>query len=629
MAYVDKVNFEKLKDLRKVKFEQLKDSRKKVSWTIERDRVEFLCRFDSIIGAWKGPPPNLRDIFRPEEIESLLSDSILDYCNGKRVVEFVVGSGYKDEPETDKDGKPLQRRTTALHRAARIGLPYDVIKSLFEVYNRFSVNFTDELGLTHFHIACQYGFDDVIRKFLRLGQDVNMCGHWSQLADHKKVVELLLRWGADLNCVNYEGLTRSGIESLRMFFARYPINAQDNWGDSLLHFAVRDIDKQMAEFLLRNGANPNLTNEEGSTPLHVICRSYRDDDDLVKAFFEINDDIRQTVRIDARDGWGNTPLHLALRCCCKNKTVELLLRRGADPNLTNEGGATPLHIICGQRCHTSCVDHDNMAKLLFEICDDKRQSMQIDARDKSGRTPLQWAVANLKPYLVDLILDHGADLSSFVLANYFPEGLESKDSNSFKLSLAAGAMAIVKSLEKRGYELDLSDALKVMQFFNKIPQDKCSYELFNEIPQDKWSYGLFNKIPQDKWSYGSFKKTENLEKCWYDDKKFASIAKNAMIIPDLSLYDLIRISSREQGLTHTCSCKALYSVHLQHTRAAAAAAAAEDELQSGLEGCREHKCLTAYLPLSELLLLLQRHARYIMYHELSAASTSPTYYRDE
>ncbi|KAL7300795.1 hypothetical protein TKK_0006769 [Trichogramma kaykai] len=522
MDCVDLVNFEKLKDLQKVKFKQLTDAQKKVSWTIDRDRVEFLCQFDSIIGAWKGSLPDLRAIFRPDEIESLLCDSILEYrSNGKRVVEFVIDSGYKDVPDVGKDGKPTWRRTTALHRAVRTRLHSDVVKSLFNVYNRFDVNYTDEYGLSHFHVACQYGHDDAIRKFLRLGQGIDMRVGWYPFDTEAKVVELLLRHGADLNCLTYEGLTLSDIESLRMFFARYPVNVQDDSGNSPLHLAVKGYEKLMAEFMMRNGADINLTNEDGSTPLHLICHRYGDNNDLLKILFKVNEERKLTVRIDAQDKWGNTPLHLALRCCCANKTFELLLRRGADPNLADERGATPLHIICGRRRHTCCVNHDNLGKLLFEVCDDKRQSVQVDARDKEGRTPLQHAVANLKPYLVDLILDRGADLSSFVLANNFSEGLESKDSDSFKLRLAAGAMAIVKSLEKRGYELDLFDALKVMQLFIEIPQDESSNELLE--------------------------KTENFEKCWYDDQKFASIAKDIMIIPNASLYDLIRLQPAEVG----------------------------------------------------------------------------------
>ncbi|CAB0041449.1 unnamed protein product [Trichogramma brassicae] len=129
---------------------------------------------------------DLRDVFRREEIECLLSDSVCMnsadtyICAKKEVfVGFVARSGYKDEPDVDEDGRLLLPRTTPLHRAASSSnyrSPPNLqstVRELFKIYVRLDVNYTDEKGLTHFHVACRYGCDEIVEKFLRLGRDPN------------------------------------------------------------------------------------------------------------------------------------------------------------------------------------------------------------------------------------------------------------------------------------------------------------------------------------------------------------------------------------------------------------------------------------------------------------------------
>uniref|UniRef100_A0ABD2XFE4 Uncharacterized protein n=1 Tax=Trichogramma kaykai TaxID=54128 RepID=A0ABD2XFE4_9HYME len=70
--------------------------------------------------------------------------------------------------------------------------------------------------------------------------------------------------------------------------------------------------------------------------------------------------------------------------------------------------------------------------------------------------------------------------------------------------MVCGLLAIVDSLEKRGYELELSDALEIMQLFGY---------------------------------YGFFKQSVAIEKCLYSDKEFENEAKEIMLSPSVRLYD--------------------------------------------------------------------------------------------
>uniref|UniRef100_A0ABD2VWN2 Uncharacterized protein n=1 Tax=Trichogramma kaykai TaxID=54128 RepID=A0ABD2VWN2_9HYME len=387
---------------------QLKDLLEKIDLAIEEERDEFLRRLDSMdrISA------NLRDIFPKEDIEYLLLDSVKkmhkdrSYCLRNSFIDFVLLTGYKDEPELDKDGKPLWRRATPLHRVARrrcndFSILFQIVNTrvipqLFRIYDRFDVNYTDETGLSHFHVACQFGQYEIVEKFLESGQ------------------------------VHPDCLPRSESD------ARYIYPP--------LHLALAYNRKKVAELLLRGGADPNLANEEGSTPLHVICQRKYDDD---------------------------------------------------------------------------------TTRLFFEICDDVRKTVRVDALDKSGRTPLRLAVANLLPNTVQVLFDRGADLSTFVFPTKidFGEKFKANHRQIFEFGLASSLLIIVERLEKRGYELYQRDALTIMSLF------------------------AHNGVLE--WS-------ADLEKSWCDDERFATGAKRTTIAPSLSLYDLIQLRPEKAAKLLTC-----------------------------------------------------------------------------
>ncbi|XP_014235580.1 ankyrin-3-like [Trichogramma pretiosum] len=589
----------------------VKTMRQKVNWEIEKEREDFARELYALIKNWSGRLPNLRDIFRKEEIDWLLTKSVIgSFTNlGKVFIGFVIRTGYKDEPDVDDSGNPLSRRTTTVHRAVRLG-NYGYVDELFKIYDRFDVNYTDEYDLTHFHIACKFGCVDVVKKYLELGQDPNCLEqksipplYFALCNNHKEVTELLLRSGADPSLTNAEGLTLLHIickssnnysyEVAKKFLKinaelnqLVQVDAQDKLGNTPLLLALCNNHKEVAELLLRKGASPNLANAEGLTPLHVICMGFQNDDKL-EMLFEICEERNQLVQIDAQDNLGNTPLHLAL-CYGKHWAAELLLRKGANPNLADVEGYTPLHVICKRDdldyyknvdlaeliffkinkkkhrlvrvnaqdklghtplylaldngyeklakfllrkganpnianedgstpLHIICKkdNNDDLMDAFFEISDEKHQLVRIDARDNLGRTPLQWAVARFLPNTVEVLLNRGADLSKFAFPTESPYDVRYKTQpfkHNFQLRLAAGAMIVVELLEAKGYKLNQSDVLRVMQFFVK-------YELFD--------------------------KSEELEKCWLDNEEFMSKAQKMMIKRHFSLYKLLGLRPKE------------------------------------------------------------------------------------
>uniref|UniRef100_A0ABD2WPN7 Uncharacterized protein n=1 Tax=Trichogramma kaykai TaxID=54128 RepID=A0ABD2WPN7_9HYME len=452
--------------------EKLKSMRDMVIQDMKKNEISFVIRIHSLIRDWEGQYPNFRKMLRPQEMDWLLTKCVDDKV--ENVISFVIKSGYKDEPEMDEEGKPLLNRSTPLHGVGRYDCYEEVVLDLFKIYDRFDVNYIDESSFTHFHAACQYGFDDIVQKFLELGQDPNILP---------------------------------------------PKSAVDFEGDPVippLHLALKQNCRNVVELLLKNGADPNLATTEGLTPLHVIVRGNYFDGGLADLFFKICDDENLTDQVNSQDHWGHTPLHWELKEDYSYLT-ELLLRRGADPSLVNEKGFTPRHLICKKD-----VD-DGLIKLFFEIIGDVQKTVQVDAVDKSGHTPLQWAVANFLPNTIDVLLDQGADLSSFTFptVGHFDEKLNPWYNPTWsKLKFASDTMSVVEHLDKKGYKLDLSDAITIMNAFDK---------------------------------HEFFKRPANLDENWYNDEEFVKGAKEIMVKPNLSVYDMIslRPETVEKSVTFT------------------------------------------------------------------------------
>jgi len=102
------------------------------------------------------------------------------------------------------------------------------------------------------------------------------------------------------------------------------INSRDvTTGDTALHLVIARRDTTWLAFLLGKGANPNLADRDGNTPLM----------DAVQARFE--DGVRTLLlnraQIDKTNGSGETPLIRAVQLRDLG-LVRLLIAQGADPD---------------------------------------------------------------------------------------------------------------------------------------------------------------------------------------------------------------------------------------------------------------------------------------------------------
>lgn len=108
------------------------------------------------------------------------------------------------------------------------------------------------------------------------------------------------------------------------------VNATDTEGNTALMREVRL--PPLAEILLQNGASPAPKNREGLTALHlaVLATTTETVKMLAKAGADVNE----------RNAQGQTPLIMAVLNCAL--CVPVLLKEGADPNLTTDDRYSPL-----------------------------------------------------------------------------------------------------------------------------------------------------------------------------------------------------------------------------------------------------------------------------------------------
>ena len=159
-------------------------------------------------------------------------------------------------------------------------------------------------------------------------------------------------------------------------------------GVSRMHRAAATQTEHQIRELLERGADPNVRNFRGETPLHRAAIRNPDLDvsrTLIGAGADPN----------AQDEKGATPLH----CAAHNPSTgraHLLIEAGADVGARDNSGATPLH-------HAAESGHEAMIVRLVEAGADP------NARDQAGRTPLRIAVEKGGSEGSQTLLNHGAD----------------------------------------------------------------------------------------------------------------------------------------------------------------------------------------------------------------------------
>lgn len=290
----------------------------------------------------------------------------------------------------------------------------DLVKGLFD---KSSIDRTDEDGRTMLWMASARGHDEVVKVLIDGGADVNKKGPKGaspfQVAcgkGHLMAAGVLLANKADVNLPNQNGFTplHSACMNGRDNVVRFLINvgakveSLDKDGQSPLHIAIAFGHATVIRTL--KPAEINALNSKGLTLLSIACQ-YRQPDS-VKTLLELGASIKQPN--------DNKLTPLAFLCQVPrekdsdSKAVEiakLLLEKGADVNGANAIGGpktfSPLHYACAR-------GNLELVKYLVD------QGADINRKFSSmGITPLDTAKGSrtYNPKVCEFLIEKGAEHS--------------------------------------------------------------------------------------------------------------------------------------------------------------------------------------------------------------------------
>ena len=240
-------------------------------------------------------------------------------------------------------------------------------------YTWLDGDFLHEAAPVYYAAFC--GIPDVVEKLIRehpehIGTRSGPLGtalHAASRMNHLKVVQSLLRRGAD---VNAPGL-----------WERTPLLFASEWG----HLEV-------VRRLLEDGADADAGDEDDDwTSLHLAARFGHFE--TVRTLLKYNADA------NVRNNYRRTPLHLASGSGHVD-IVRLLLNHGTDTNPRDMYQQTSLHIV-------SSTGNLDIARLLLE------HGAEVDAEDDVDRTSYQIASSRGHEEIAQLLLTHGAERRTY------------------------------------------------------------------------------------------------------------------------------------------------------------------------------------------------------------------------
>jgi hypothetical protein len=179
-----------------------------------------------------------------------------------------------------------------------------------------------------------------------------------------------------------------------------------------LHIAAASGKTDIVKALLGAGARVDIADENGNDPLHIAVTN--------PTSREIVEDLLQAgARVDVANNDGMQPIHLAARAAGVG-TVQTLLASGAKSDAADLHGLRPLHLVAqggAQRMDAArglANGGHNLTKLLYGweytmvVKVLLSNGASLDAEDKIGKRPIDYASEGGFSEMVDLLLAAGA-----------------------------------------------------------------------------------------------------------------------------------------------------------------------------------------------------------------------------
>ncbi|KAK1242838.1 hypothetical protein MKX08_005650 [Trichoderma sp. CBMAI-0020] len=270
--------------------------------------------------------------------------------------------------------------------------------------------------------AIQFGHEAIVELLLRKGADMNVIFftrygptgykplHVAAKYGQGKIVKLLLDNGVDIDTQAEEpkqhyaplhvAAKRGQMEIVKLLLDRGAnVDAKFSTGKTPLHVAIKFDQEEIVELLLDKGAKVDAKLSNGNTPLHVAAKYGRESSACTKLL------LSRGAIIEARNNEGRTPLFMMVYIFVMfdhfdgNAAIELLLKEGANIEAVDNMGYTPL-LFAAERYMV------NVSLWLM------RQGANANAVTYGGQTSLHLAMHNPDPFIIDTLLENGADIEA-------------------------------------------------------------------------------------------------------------------------------------------------------------------------------------------------------------------------
>jgi hypothetical protein len=228
---------------------------------------------------------------------------------------------------------------------------------------------------------------------------------------------------------------------------------------------IKNKDLIRLEELLKSGADVNEADKRKETALHWAASMNDFSEDGITILNKLLQYPKTNVNFRNMDG--NSPFHVFCKRCTApdcSKTFDLFLQRGADVNIQNDLGETPIH---------QAVFNQTMNLFMIDMLLKNKANPNLGT--KSGETPIHYAVRLGAPKLVTLLLRNGADISP-------------KDSAPSTLDVAkeGGFTKIMEILKETKDMLDWLEKVGMTKYKSVFLQNEFYLYLLPDVTREQW-----------------------------------------------------------------------------------------------------------------------------------------------